>query len=244
MCVSFTLPLMVDKHSTGIQSLDRHLDGGLAPGDTLAIISSPATQSQTLLYELMRERPTIYVTALRPTSLIKNDIETHVDTEFPYRIESIGNNTSIDSDAVQELTGSRTFTGNSALKNSPVDELYDIIESISEPKNIFIDPTNPLERGENREAYVELLNKLSIKMEETGGIGVLNCHTSEPVPPFRDETLMIVDTVWELDMVSTSKDNVEYKLLIPKNRSGEVITEELSLEFNRKSVTIDDSRSI
>lgn len=233
-----------DKLSTGVEPLDRHLNGGLARGDTLAIMSSPATQTQTLLYELMRERPTVYVTTLRPDASIERDIAAHIETEYAYQIESVSNNVTIDSDAVQELTGSRTFTGNSALKDSQIDELYDILEGISGPINIFIDPTNPLERDGDRNAYVELLNKLSVTMQETGSLGVLNCRSSENTPPFRDETLMIADTVWQLNTVSTSNENIEYRLLIPKNRSGEVMTEELSLEFNQKRVTIDESRNI
>jgi archaellum biogenesis ATPase FlaH len=235
---------MVGKLQTGISALDRRLGGGLEPGDLLALVAPPAGQSQTLLYQLMNERPTVYVSTLRPESSVQRDLDKRGGVDPPYRIETTGSDLTMEGELIRELTGSRTYTGNSAVKDDPLDDLYDLIESIDGSVNVIVDPANPLERGDSRQAYNETLSFLSLRLEETDSIGILLCHASDPQPPFRDLTLIVADVVWELDIVSTAKDNIEYKLRVPKNRGGDVITEDLSLDIRRRSVTVDDSRAI
>lgn len=235
---------MGEKLSTGIRALDRRLDGGLDAGDVLSVVAPPATQSQTLLYQLMNERPTLYVTSMRPESAVERDIQKRDGVAYPYQVVSVGSNVSMDGELLRELTGSRTYTGNTALKDDPLDELYDLIEAVDRPSNVIVDPTNPFERGDSRDAYNEVLSKLCVKMQELDGLGVLHNPTTDTVPPFRDMTLTVVDVVWQLNVVSTSKDNIEYKLRVPKNRGGEVITEDLSLDLGPQNVLVDDSRAI
>lgn len=235
---------MGGKLSTGVQTLDRRLDGGLNPGDMLAVVAPPATQSQTLLYQFMRERPTVYVTTLRSAESIRREIDSIGRPDMRCRVEEICNSGSMEHELIAELTGSRAYTGNSAVKESPLDELYDVLETIDSGVNVIIDPTNKLERTEDREAYAEILKKLSATMQETGGVGICHCITMDDPPAFRSETLMFADVVWELDVVSTTKNKVEYQLRVPKNRTGEVILEVLSLEIGRRSVHVDDSRAI
>lgn len=235
---------MVGKLSTGIRALDRRLDGGLDPGDTLALVAPPATQSQTLLYQLMNERPTLYISTLRPENSVERDLEKRGDFQAPYRIETTGTKLTMEGELIRELTGSRAYTGNTAVRDDPLDDLYDLIETIDEPLNVIVDPVNPLERGESRDAYNETLSFLSLRLDETDSLGVLLCHTSEPQPPFRDLTLIMADVVWELDIVSTTKENIEYRLRVPKNRGGTVLTEDLSLDIKSRGVTVDDSRTI
>lgn len=235
---------MVGELSTGIKSLDRRLDGGLDPGDILALVAPPATQSQALLYQLMGERPSLYVSTLRPKSSVQRDFDKRGGIEAPYRIETTGDKLTMEGELIRELTGSRAYTGNSAVKDDPLDDLYELIETIDEPINVIIDPMSPLERGDSRQAYSETLSFLSLKLEETESLGVLLCHTSDPQPPFRDLTLIVADVIWELDLVSTAKENIEYQLRVPKNRGGDIITEDLSLDIQRRDVRIDDSRAI
>ena len=234
---------MGGKLSTGVPALDRRLDGGLHSGDVLAVVAPPATQSQALLYQLMQERPTVYITTLRSGDSIERDIEA-VGGETVCHVKEIGNGASMEHELVAELTGSRTYSANTAVKNNPLDELYEIIEQIDQAANVIVDPANKIERSDEREAYAEVLKKLSAKMQETGGVGVFHCVTMDDPPPLRSETLMFADVVWELDIVSTTKDRVEYQLRIPKNRAGKAILEVLSLEIGRQNVYVDDSRAI
>ncbi|QSG11559.1 RecA-superfamily ATPase implicated in signal transduction, inactivated [Halapricum desulfuricans] len=235
---------MVGELSTGIPALDRRLDGGLYPGDILALVAPPATQSQALLYQVMNERPTLYVSTLRPEESVQRDFDKHGGIDVSYRIETTGNNLTMEGELIHELTGSRTYTGNSAVKDDPLDDLYDFVESIERSINLIVDPANPLERGDSRDAYNETLSFLGAKLAETDSLGILLCHTSESQPPFRDLTLIAADVVWEVDVVSISKDDIEYQLRVPKNRGGTIITEDLSLDISNRTVTIDDSRAI
>lgn len=229
---------------TGIPTVDRRLNGGLHSGDILSIVAPPATQSQTLMYQLMKQRPTVYVTTLRSASSIERDMEMRGSRDLTYQVEAIGSTISMDNELLRDLTGSRAYKTNSAVKEDPLDDLYDILESIDETCNVIVDPTNPLERGNDRDAYVEVLKKLSVSMQENDGIGVLHCSTLEEAPPFREETLMVSDVVWEFDVVETTKSDVEYQMRVPKNRGGNVVLEVLSLEIGKNQVTVDDSRAI
>ncbi|MFW6017449.1 MAG: RAD55 family ATPase [Halapricum sp.] len=235
---------MVGSISTGIAALDRRLGGGLDPGDILALVTPPATQSQTLLYQLMNERPTLYISTLRPQSSVQRDLDKRGGVDAPYRIETTGSRLTMEGELIRELTGSRAYTGNSAVRDNPLDDLYDLIETIDGSVNVIIDPMSPLERGDSREAYNETLSFLSLTLEDTNSLGVLLCHTGDPQPPFRDLTLIVADVVWELDIVSKSKGDIEYQLRVPKNRGGDIITEDLSLEIQGPNVAIDDSRTI
>lgn len=230
--------------STGIMALDRRLNGGLYPGDVLVVVAPPAAQSHTLLYQLMSERPTLYVSTLRPEESVQRDFDKHGSLDATYRIETTGSKLTMEGELIHELTGSRTYTGNSAVKDDPLDDLYDLVETIDGSINVIVDPMNPLERGNSRDAYNETLSFLGAKLAETDSLGVLLCHTSDSPPPFRDLTLIVADVVWELDIITVSKDDVEYQLRVPKNRGGKVITENLSLDIRNRTVTIDDSRTI
>lgn len=235
---------MAGELSTGVKALDRRLDGGLDPGDILAIVVPPATQIQTLLYQLMNERPTVYVSSLRPESSVKRDLEKFGGVDAPYRIETTGNKVTMEGDMIKELTGSRAYTGNTAVKDDPLDDLYDIVDTIDESVNVIVDPVDPFERGDSGAAYNDTLSYLSLRLEETGSLGVLVCHASERQTPFRDLSLIVADVVWELEMITTQSDDIEYRLRVPKNRGGEAIWEDLSLEIKDQTVSIDDTRSI
>jgi len=235
---------MGGKLSTGVPTLDRRLGGGLNPGDILAVVAPPATQSQSLIYQFMKKRPTVYVTTVRSSSSIERDIDALGGSNEEWYVEEVSQGRSMEHEMVAELTGSRTYSGNSAVKDSPLDRVYEVIERVDGQVNVIIDPTNRLERTDERKSYAEVLKKFSAKMQDTGGVGICHCMAMDDPPALRSETLMFADVVWELDLVSTTKDKVEYQLRVPKNRTGEVILEVLSLEIGRRTVCVDDSRTI
>lgn len=61
--------------STGIDILDRRLNGGFPPGTLVALVAPPDTQSELLLSALARERPTRYVSTVRPAAEIEADLD-------------------------------------------------------------------------------------------------------------------------------------------------------------------------
>lgn len=235
---------MGTKLSTGISALDRRLDGGLKPGDIVALVAPPATQSHTLIHQMMQQRPTVYVTTLRSESSIQRDFWDITNGQFECKVVELGSETSGESKMLEELTGSRTYSPNSLTASNPLDDIYETLDDIDQQVNLVIDPINMLERGDDREAYANALKKLNTTMEATGSIGVLHCLTLNDPPAFREESLIVADVVWELDVVSTTKSDVEFQLRIPKNRGGEALLEEMTLQIRRDGVYVDDSRGI
>lgn len=235
---------MVGKLSTGVSALDRRLDGGLEPGDLLAIVTSPATQSHALIAELLRQRPTLYITTLRSEAAIEEDVETLTDHESSVVIEDVAHGSSMDNEFLYELTGSRTYSVRSLTDDGLLDDVYEAITPIDGKGNVVVDPTNPLERTESREDYQAVLDTLKTKLLETESVGILHCITLEDPPAFRETTLMVADVVWDLHVESLSNGDVEFQLSIPKNRRGTAVLEDITLLVGSRSVYVDDSRTI
>ena len=66
---------MAGRLETGIDVLDRKLNGGLPPGSIVAFTASPASQSELLLYELTAARGTLYLTTERSDQAVRDAIE-------------------------------------------------------------------------------------------------------------------------------------------------------------------------
>jgi len=229
--------------STGIESLDRQLSGGLDPGTLLAVVASPASQSEALLHTLIEERPTQYVTTVRRPESIRNDIAHATDEgDVDVDIEYVGGSSPMDSEFLKELTGKRTTSVGATTDETPIDRVYELLAEVEDGSNVIVNSTNPLERSGQVEAYQEMLTTFKAKLLDTGSLGVLHCITEESSPPHRATTLTIADIVWELDLVA-SAGQVEYQLTVPKNRYGEPILEKISIMLE-SDIWIDDSRVI
>jgi KaiC/GvpD/RAD55 family RecA-like ATPase len=228
--------------STGIDSLDRRLSGGLDPGSLLAIVASPASQSEALLHQLIQERPTTYVTTVRRPDSIQNDIAHISGSGLDVDIEYVGETSSMDNEFMQQLTGRRTSSITAVSDGTPVDRVYDLVPEVDSGSNVIVDSTNALERTGQFEEYQEVLTRLKSQLIETESLGVLHCVSEETSPPLRETSLMIADIVWKLEHVST-KDEIEYQLTVPKNRYGEPILQKMSIMLE-SDIWIDESRTI
>lgn len=234
----------MDKLSTGVDSVDRRMSGGLKAGSMMAIESPPAFQIHTLIQQLMQERPTLYITTLRSESSVQNDIDQNSIDNFPVTIEEIGVAQSGRSEAMRRFTDSSIYSINTTESENFLDDIFDIISTIEEGHNVIIDPVNPLERSESRKAYQKLLREFSAELIETEGLGILNCLTLEEPPEFRETTLTFADVVWELDVVEGRQRDLEIRTRIPKNRGGDAILEDMTLRVTGSQMQVDDSRNI
>lgn len=228
--------------STGIASLDRRLEGGLAPGSVLAIVASPASQSEALIHELMRERPTVYVSTLRRPAAIEGAIPADIDRTMDVHVEYAGERPSMDDEFMRQITGNRIHSIGDETGGASIENVYEVIGRVSDQANVVLDPTNTLERSGEGDAYREMLNELKSTMLQTDGLGILHAIAQEDIPALRETTLMVADVVWELELVSMV-NGLEYQLVIPKNRGSTPILEEISLKIDPE-VWIDDSRNI
>jgi KaiC/GvpD/RAD55 family RecA-like ATPase len=226
--------------STGVPSLDRRLNGGLHAGSVLAVIAPPASQSEALLGALMSERPSLYVSTVRRPAAVRADLPTDHDTEFA--VEYAGRERAMENEFLQELTDERSFSLTTPGDASPLDDVYDAVARVDGRANVIVDSTNPLEATDDAAAYRSVLNALKTRVLDTDGLGVLHCIDHGTPPALRATTLTVADVVWRLEFVSLS-NSVEYKLTMPKNRGGDVVTEELSVVLGR-DVHVDDTRNI
>lgn len=229
-----------DTLSTGIDTIDRRMSGGIEPGSLVALVAGPTMQSEALLHELIEMRPTLYLTTLREPSAVENDLERLATDEV--FVEYAGKSQQMDNEFLKEMTGSRSYTPTFMDDDNVLDTVYEMVREVDERANVILDPVNPLEEAEPRDAYREVLNELKTTVMDTGGVGVLHCITLEDAPALRDVTLTFADVVWELDLVSLS-GTMEYQLTIPKNRGGTPVLEETSIVVDSE-VWVDDSRNI
>ncbi len=231
---------MGERLSTGIDAIDRRMSGGIERGSLIAVLAGPAMQSEALLHELIETRPTLYLTTLRDTSSVENDLE-KLSTDDVF-VEYAGKSQKMDNELLKQMTGSRSYMPSFTYEDNILDTAYEMVSKVDEQANVILDPVNPLEEAEPKDAYREVLNQLKTTVLDTGGLGVLHCITLEEPPALRDVTLTVADVVWNLDLVSLS-DTMEYQLTVPKNRGGEPVLDEASIVLDA-DVWVDDSRNI
>ncbi len=207
---------MAGRLDTGIDVLDRKLDGGLPPGCIVAYTAEPASQSELLLYELTAARGTLYLTTERDDAAVRHAIETSPS--------------SVGSPTVRHVTGEDTL-----------EEATRLIGALPDGANLIIDTMDVLERCDTDE-YIAFLNELKSHMLETGSIAVLHCLKDVDEPPNRSRTYHAADAVFDL-RTEISGTELENHLTIPKFRGGSQPTEAIKLELTEE-VAIDTSRDI
>lgn len=228
-----------EKLGTGIRGLDRELSGGIEAGSLVSIIAGPGTQSEHLFQQTIGLRPTLYLSALRESEAVEENLG---DVEGDVFVEDLRNTSRMDKDLVKELTGSRGYSSPITNGDETLETVYELIEKVDRRMNIILDPVNPLEETGGKDVYREVINKFKSKVLETKSLGILHCITLEEAPPLRDVTLAISDVVIELELVSATNE-MQYQLTVPKNRGGEPLLSETEVVFD-STVVIDETRNI
>ncbi|MXV64227.1 transcriptional regulator [Natronorubrum sp. JWXQ-INN-674] len=207
---------MVGRLETGIDVLDRKLDGGLPPGCVVAYTAKPASQSELLLYELTAARGTLYLSTERSADAVTHAIESSPSA--------------VGSPTVRHVTS-----------DDPLEEATQLISALPDGANLIIDTMDVLERSDTDD-YVEFCNELKTHMLETGSIAVLHCLKSDDEPANRSRTFHAADAVFDLRTMIAGSE-LESHLTIPKFRGGSQPTEAIKLELTEE-VAIDTSRDI
>ncbi|WP_233255060.1 RAD55 family ATPase [Halopenitus persicus] len=205
----------VETLSTGIDILDRKLDGGIPAGRTIALLASPACQSELFLYEMAAARETVYLTTERTTA------------EVELELERAG--TSPDAVDVRRLD------------DDPVGSARSALEGLTDESMLIVDPINALETADD-DVYRAFLNDLKTRTVETGGIALLHCLDGRDVPAQRDRTEYHADVIFDL-VTKLRGGSVENRLSLPKFRGGESLPNTIELDLT-SDVTIDVSRKI
>lgn len=206
----------VPRLSTGVSALDRFLDGGLPAGTIVAVTAPPESQSELLLYELVANHPSLYVSTVRSAELMAD-----VFDRLPF---DVGN------PAVRYAEPARAL-----------DAADDYHAMVGDRGVVVVDPANVLET-KSRDRYQEFLNAFGNHMRNVDGVGVLHCYRSDPQPSLRSVTTAFADVVMTVER-DTTGSYVDNYLGLAKHRGGLSPEEQLKLDFEER-LTVDTSRDI
>ncbi|MES3516485.1 MAG: transcriptional regulator [Natronomonas sp.] len=207
---------MADRLRTGIDVLDRKLDGGIPAGSIVALSAEPASQSELFLYELTAARQTLYLSLARSGDAVLRSIE--------------GSAARSGDPTVRDVTG-----------DAPLDNATRLISALPESSNLIIDPIDILE-AERPTRYRNFINETQNHVYNTDSVAILHSLKGRSVPDNRDMTEHMADIVFNLE-TKIAGDRIENRLTVPKFRGGRALTDAIKLEL-AETVAIDTSRDI
>jgi len=208
---------MVDRLHTGIDVLDRKLEGGIPEGSLVALCARPASQSELFLYELTATRGTLYLSIDRTAQAVTASIEqTPTTTGDP---------------TIRHISG-----------EAPLDNAGKLVSALPDNSNLIVDPLDILESQEPPSRFRSFMNDLQNHIVNTGSLGVLHCLEGRNVPPLRDSTEHFADVVFRLE-TETNSDEIENRLVVPKFRGGRAPNDIIKLDL-MEEVSVDTSRDI
>jgi hypothetical protein len=207
---------MVDRLPTGVEVLDRKLDGGIPAGSTVALCAQPASQGELFIHELSATRGTLYISLGRTEEAVSESLR-----RSPTRVGE---------PTVRHITG-----------DAPIDNAAKLVGALPESSNLIVEPIDVLER-EGLDRYRNFLNQVQNHMANTRGLALFYCLAGENVPEGRDVTRHMSDVVFDL-RTEVRGDDIENRLAVPKFRGGRAPAEVIKLEL-QENVTIDTSRDI
>ncbi len=204
--------------STGIDVLDRQLDGGIPTGSIVLFSADPASQSELLLYEVTAVRMTLYLTTIRSDQAVEDALE---------------------------RTRRYTNVGEPTIRDigveAPLDQANKLMGTLASESTLIIDSLDPLER-QDPSRYRYFLNQLQTQMRNTQSIAILHAMDGRSVPVLRDVTEHMADVVFELHTEIQGTEIVN-RLSVPKFRGGRALDETIKLKLS-SGVSIDTSRDI
>ncbi len=208
---------MTNRLRTGIDVLDRKLDGGIPAGSIVALSASPASQAELFLYELTATRGTLWLSLNRTGEAVRDSIEnTPAQTGDP---------------TVRHISG-----------EAPLDNAGKLVSALPETSNLIVDPLDVLESQEPPSRFRSFMNDLQNHIFNTNSLAILHCLEGRSVPPLRDTTEHFADVVFHLQ-TNINGDEVENRLSIPKFRGGRAPADTIKLNLVEE-VSIDTSRDI
>jgi len=204
--------------STGIDVLDRQLDGGIPTGSIVLFSADPASQSELLLYEVTAVRMTLYLTTIRSDQAVQDALD---------------------------RTSQYTAVGEPTIRDigveAPLDQANKLMGTLASESTLIIDSLDPLER-QDPSRYRYFLNQLQTQMRNMESIAILHAMDGRSVPALRDVTEHMADVVFKLNTEIQGTEIVN-RLSVPKFRGGRALDETIKLKLS-SGVSIDTSRDI
>lgn len=205
------------KLQTGMETLDRQLNGGLPAGSITVIEAPPDSQAYLMLHELTAERGTIWISFAREEAAIETTLE---ETTAP----------------------SGDCTVRRVSDAEPMDDVTKLLTAVPDRSNIIMEPMDVLETQADPAEYRDFLNDLQEHVLSRESLAILLCPKTDEDIPLRATTKYYADVVFELK-TRVSGEDIENYLLVPKFRRGHCPSSVLKLDMATE-VSIDMSRDI
>lgn len=208
---------MVSRLETGIEVLDRKLEGGIPAGSIVVLSAQPASQAELFLYELTATRGTLWLSLNRTKDAVTDSI-----------------------------AATPTETGDPTVRyisdEAPVDSVGKLVSALPETSNLIVDPVDVLESQEPPSRFRDFMNNLQEHINNTNSLAILHGLDGRGVSPLRDTTEHFADVVFHLE-TDLSNDEVENRLSVPKFRGGKAPLENIKLDLVEE-VKVDTTRDI
>lgn len=204
---------------TGIQALDKKLNGGFPPGAIITCRSDSRTQSELLLHRLISRYDTIYVS-------------------------TIGNEEAVKAEFAKSPVETGDVNVAYASPDAPLQNTKSFIEKMNDQRLIIINVVNDLEGTErvNRGSYQEFLNWVQNLQRRTGGVVFLHRYETKQESKYEYLTNSMSDIILELEEHIDGENIVNY-LHMPKCRGAGALDERMKVKLTN-GLTIDTSRDI
>ncbi len=239
MAIQSTVRATPGNRPTGIEILDKKLEGGLPEGSLVCIYANPISMPEAFLYHFASVVKTYYFVTSRPAEYVKVNIENmgfsadnieFVDVFSQYYMNEYGQFVIIDSYRDKEIFD---FVDHQLNRIQEKGGVFNVIfDSIS----FFLKLDVPVGMKE------WLVNKLYIHAKQTNNIYCIylmkGVHPSEIV----NMVLEVSDVIFDID-TEILGDRVVSKLSIPKIRNRKPMLETFKY-FIGEGVQIDTSRDI
>jgi KaiC/GvpD/RAD55 family RecA-like ATPase len=208
---------MASRLETGIEVLDRKLEGGIPAGSIVVLSAQPASQAELFLYELTATRGTLWLSLNRTAEAVTESIATTpTETGDP---------------TVRHISG-----------EAPLDNAGKLVSALPETSNLIVDPVDVLESQEPPSRFRSFMNDLQNHIFNTNSLAILHTLDGRSVPSLRDTTEHFADVVFHLE-TDLSNDEVENRLSVPKFRGGRAPLETIKLDLVEE-VEVDTTRDI
>lgn len=216
----------MDRLPTGIDSLDRLLEGGIPRGSLVTFAAPPNSQAEMLVHELAAVRPTVYLTTIRPAAAVRDSLE-----RADVSLETIG----------VRAIGPASLAEGERSGRTMLDEARAAIDGLPSEATVIVDPVDAFE-WTGTEAYLHFLNDLRAALARSGGVGFLHCLDGRRVSDQRDLTDYVSDVAFQLS-TTINEDGIDSRLAVPKFRGQRAFQETVKLDLS-EDVTVDMSRNI
>ncbi len=225
--------------STGIDILDKKLDGGLPEGSLVCIYANPITMPEAFLYQFATVVKTYYFITSRPAEYVKENIENmglsadkieFIDVFTQYYMNEYGQFVIVDAYRDKEIFDF-------------VDHTLNRIQESGEKYNVIFDSISFFLKLNVSIGIKEwLINKLYIQAKQTNNVYYIYLMKNVHPPDIVNMVIDISDVVFDID-IERIGDRMNSRLAIPKIRNKTPMLETFKFYIS-EGVQIDTSRDI